>query len=561
MQSQTVGQSRQPGDGGVPEFRADLLNTAGGGVDEFVLDDRPMKGRLSVPSSIGGLASGLDTAQIISAILQGERAGRVRIEQRQARHNQELTAWQDVDSKLGGLKTALGVFSSTNTLETGKATTNDEWLAAVTTGVGVQPGSFSFNIQQLAAAHQRMAKDFTTAGDLTGAGKAFVGTGVADKGLTLTDGSSLVAGKYEIDVRSKSGGNAVISFAGFEQTVADTGSITLSDGNGRTATFNAASLKVGKAQLAVAEADATTTIGQLATKLNALSAGITAAAIDVGSGANPVNFVVSATTTGVANALTIDFSALTGFGGHAFADLRAAANSRLLLADGVTTFERSTNQITDLLPGATIALKMAEPETTVTVAAERDLDGVVNATKAAIDALNSAVSSLKRNSSFDVASKKSQALAGDARVRRVADALRDGMHYVDSGQAQQRLSQLGITVKSDTTYAFNETTFRAALASDYSGTLRLLAGDTVAGTAGAFPALMKAVEDMRSEGGTVAGAIASAKGSVDAVAKDLTAEDVRLALVEQRVRKQYTRLEQTMANLSSQAAGLARALG
>lgn len=514
-----------------------------------------------MPTSIGGLASGLDTAQIIEALMNGERIGRMRLEAKQGSVQRQLSVWQDLNTKLGAIATAAGAFAVGGTASGIVAASSAEDLVAVSSTSTATPSSFTFRVQQIAVAHQAMVSGFSSATTLVGAGRAVVSGGLAGLGATLTTSTGLAAGRYAFEVKSVSGATATVIFGGREQTVASTGSVTVDDGLGNSATLSATTLKVGKAAIGVAVTDSTTTLGQLAVKVNALNAGVSAAAIDLGNGsADPVDLVLSAAEAGTGNTFGVDFAGLGAFAGKPLTTLRAATDAQLLLADGVTTVTRGSNRITDVVLGATLDLLAADPTTDVRVTVAQDADRAVAAAKAVVDALTSVISTVKRNTSFNPATGTAATFTGDSRARRLSDQLSSVMAYTDTGQSTKVLSQIGVTLARTGTYTFDEAKFRRSLAEDNAGTMRLLAGDGAA-RAGAFAELKSSVEAMQAADGLVDGAIDAAQLNIASFDKRLTAFDRRLELIEKRIRKQYTSLETTMAQLKSQASGLSQALG
>lgn len=514
-----------------------------------------------MPNSVGGLASGLNTTDIINSLLTAEQATKTRLQGKQVTYQRQLSVWTDLSTKLGSLKTAADALSSPTKASAATAVSSNTDLVAATAGTGATPSSFTFRVQQLAASHQIMANGFASTSDVVGAGKGTVSAGLASVGLALTDATSLNQGKYEIEVKSISGGTATISFGGHEQTVSSSGTVNLTDGAGNSANFTIGTLQAGKASLGVVQTNLGSTLTDLATTINNLGVGVSAAAVNKNDGtATPASFVLSAREPGTAHALLVDFSGLSSMTGKTFTDLRAATDAKIVLADGTTTITRSTNRLTDVLPGVTLDLKSADASKDVTVSVAQDDQKLVDLAKTVVDSLNSVLAAIKKSSAVDPQAKTAATLAGDSRMRRVSDSLVESMRYSDSGQDKQVLTQLGITFGRDGTYALDDTKFRAALANDYAGTVRLLSGDG-ASRKGVFGTLATSVKNMLDNNGTVDGALDATRSSIAGLDSRISAEDTRLALVETRIRKQYTTLETSMQQLNAQKSNLASSLG
>ena len=516
-----------------------------------------------MPNSVGGMASGLNTSDIINSLLAAEQANRTRLQTRQGSYQKQLTVWQDLSTKLTALKVATEPFSLTNrstSAATTTATSSDDKLVLAKAGSTAPTANFTFRVKQLAASHQVIANGFTETTDPVGEGKAIVAAGLTTVGMTLVDTTNTAAGKYDIEVKAINGGTATVVFGGNEQTVASSGAVTLIDGAGNWTSVAIGTLRLGKASLGVVQTTGSSTLGELASLINNVGVGVSAAAINKKDGsASPTSLVLSAREAGTEHALTVDFAALGAVAGKTFDTLRAASDAQIVLADGVTTVTRSSNRITDLMPGVTLDLRTADAAKDVTVTVAQDDQKVVDAGKAVLDALNTLLVAIKKNTAFDAGARKAAAMSGDSRLRRVSDSVMASMRYSDSGQDKQVLAQIGLSLGRDGTYSLNETTFRNALSSDHAGTMRLLAGDGAA-RKGVFGTLTETAKGLLDNNGTVDGAIDATRSTIGSFTSRIEAEDERLSLVEKRIRRQYTNLETSMAQLTSQARGLNNAL-
>src|SRR4051794_4838795 len=105
--------------------------------------------------SIGGLASGLDTASIISGLMQIDKQPQVRIQQKIVVEQARQQALRDVLGQLNGLTTAfrnltdIGTWADTQTV----SSSDDAHVSATRTG-GAAPGAYTIDITQLARANQ-----------------------------------------------------------------------------------------------------------------------------------------------------------------------------------------------------------------------------------------------------------------------------------------------------------------------------------------------------------------------------------------------------------------------
>jgi flagellar hook-associated protein 2 len=134
-------------------------------------------------SSIGGLVSGLDTATIISQLMQVEAQTQTNLKSRVSTEQSTVKSLQDLNAKLAALTTSAGALAKStgwNPLTVTSSSAN----VSVTAGPSAQPGSFSFTVGQLARAH---SLTFTS----TAANSTVVTTGSTKVHLDRLDGTTL----------------------------------------------------------------------------------------------------------------------------------------------------------------------------------------------------------------------------------------------------------------------------------------------------------------------------------------------------------------------------------
>lgn len=136
--------------------------------------------------SIGGIASGLDTATMIRQLMDLERQPIVRFQQRQAELRQVDGAWSEIVTKVSAFRTALdAVRDASDWSSFLVASSSDEAAVTATATGGGAPGSVSFTVTSLASRHRlQTSGSFAAPTDL-------VGTGTFD--LTSADGTTTLA--------------------------------------------------------------------------------------------------------------------------------------------------------------------------------------------------------------------------------------------------------------------------------------------------------------------------------------------------------------------------------
>ena len=160
---------------------------------------------MSTPfASIGGIASGLDTANMIQQLMQLERQPMMAIQRRGQQYQRAHDAWGQITSKLSSLR------SATDTLRDPKAlgdtvkvsSSNDAVATATASGSGAQTGSVGLQVHQLAQAHQlALGGSFDSAKSPVGAGDLII----RDKDdaeaarITLGEGATLADAARALD--------------------------------------------------------------------------------------------------------------------------------------------------------------------------------------------------------------------------------------------------------------------------------------------------------------------------------------------------------------------------
>lgn len=500
-------------------------------------------------SSIDGLGSGLDTTAIISALMGAERLPADRLVAQRLTVLSRGTAWGQIGAGLSTLQGIADAITKGGTLGAATGTSSLPTTAAVTVGSGAQPGVHSLSVQALAAAGS-YSRDVASPTAAVGAGSLVASRGAAAVGIssvTAPAGASQAdTGTYALEVRSVTGSSAEVVLNGVATTV-DTsgGSFTLAG-----LQFSASALTVGKAEVTVARTAPTSTVADLAAAFNS-AAGVASATVltttDPGTGTTTTRLLLSSTATGTEGAVTTTVDGLTGLGAQA--TVRPPTDARFTL-DGLPDIVRSSNTVTDLLPGVTLDLVSANgPETTVTIA--KDAAAGTAAVKGLVDQLNSVLSLITKNSSYDVESKKSSPLTGDSTARQLTARLQSAVTDAGLG-ATSTLGALGISLQRDGTYRFDEAAFTASLTQDPTATTAL-----VGSLATGLSALAKA--STATDGITRRGA-QSATDLAASMRLQLDSMEARLQLTETRLRRTFTALDTALGSLRNQGSWLSSQL-
>jgi flagellar hook-associated protein 2 len=134
-------------------------------------------------ASIGGLVSGLDTATIISQLMQLEAQPQTRLRSRVSSEQTALTALQALNTKLSTLATKAAGLAKTAGWGVSTATTDNPKVSA-TAAAGATPASLTFQVEQTASRSQAVFAATASRTDV-------VATPGVDVTLTYTDGRAV----------------------------------------------------------------------------------------------------------------------------------------------------------------------------------------------------------------------------------------------------------------------------------------------------------------------------------------------------------------------------------
>jgi flagellar hook-associated protein 2 len=145
--------------------------------------------------SVGGLATGLDTNEIITKLLQLERRPVALLERELAATEATKTSIGTVSSKLSALKTAVDALKTIDDVLVRKATSSEETVLTAAAGAGAARGSTTLTVTQLArasAAGSTVGVDAATSVIAAGAGsfQFQVGAGAVQT-VNVTAGTTL----------------------------------------------------------------------------------------------------------------------------------------------------------------------------------------------------------------------------------------------------------------------------------------------------------------------------------------------------------------------------------
>ncbi len=416
--------------------------------------------------SIDGLASNLNTTEIINSILEYERRPAMLMEQQQALKTREITTFNALAAKMLALQTSINALNGDEAFTQADILISNDQLLSATANGRVGNGSYSLNILSLAQNHQIASHGFDDPSQsVMGTGTITLALG-NDSPTTLTidsDNNSLVGIKEAIN-EAGIGITASIINDGSQSnpyrlvvTGEETGrenqiSITSSLSGGLDIDFETAAFDNPEINSFSSQATSQVSLGAAASfsgstnktySFTVAGAGVQT----VGAGNITINWtdgeasgsiVVSQADTEVIGPDGMKLSFADGdlvagdtFDVSTFAPvLQQASDARVSIgseANGGSPLvvSASTNQIEDLIPGLTLDLKGVTTESTgpVTIKTGLDTEAVKGKIQTFINAYNDVKDFIDNQNKYDADSEVGGILLGDLTLMSIQSRL------------------------------------------------------------------------------------------------------------------------------------------
>jgi flagellar hook-associated protein 2 len=359
--------------------------------------------------------------------------------------------------------------------------------------------------------------------------------------LSVSNDGTALAGEYKITNVTLASPQVITSnidtsaYTSINSSIGSTGSITILGNTITPTTFTVA--------------------GIVEAINNANISGVSATMANLGTSAAPDYQIRIANTS--STPATVGLSVGNDFSGLAFTSADAVAGS--LTING-TTVARSSNTITDLVPGLTINL-VGTGNSTITVA--QDNSALSSKISAFVTAFNTLDKSLKDISSYDATAKKGAALYGDSAINSLRREIRSiiiSTLGVDATTSYNRLSQVGVSFKSDGTLSLDSTALNAAVSANFNKVAKLFSGTGVSTDSLGLHGFAYQLNTVLTTATGIDGSITNRKSNLQSDVRRLQAkaeqEQLRLADLQQMYQKQYTALDRTVSSLNSMASYL-----
>ncbi len=466
--------------------------------------------------SVGGLASGIDTASLITKLMEAERRPQKILQKKVTTAQSQISVFNQLSSALNSFKTVASGMSSPSGFISRSSSVTDSTVASATVTSAALPGSHAIQITSLAQ-FQRQISDssYASSSDLN------------FKSGTITIGKT---GSPDVPV-----------------------SITIAEGQN--------------------------SLSGIISAINGSAANVSASMINDGNGyrliltgkdTNNYTIDTSGLTTDPAAPNGDAYAAPTFLNGTGY----LAGNPASFSVDGIA-MTRTSNSVSDVIPGVTFnLLKGGGSSTTLTVAS--DTNDVTTKINSFVSSYNSAMTLLSKQSNYDTTTKSAGTLAGDYTVRDIKNQLQSVISSAVSGVNSNIsvLSSIGISTNyADGTLKIDSAKLADALKTNFDSVADLFTHNS--GVTG-LPANQYGIAQQLStkldtithiyEGSdsTSNGKIASRiKGLNDLISdtnKRISVMEDQLAQKQLQLKKQFTAMEKLVSSLTSSGNQLISAL-
>lgn len=382
--------------------------------------------------------------------------------------------------------------------------------------------------------------------------------------VKVSTGAGAVAGSYAVNVNRLAVGQTVTS------TVQPTSASTLGEGTltielgawGAGEPAAGFTAKAGSSAVSITIGAGETSLSAIRDKINSAGAGITASLVSDASG---TRLSLRSQATGGENAFRIsvaetnpdgdDAAGLSALGYDAsaatspMARSMTAANAELTV-NGIA-LSSTSNTLTNVVDGLTLTLiKPTGGDVDVSVAT--DTPSAKTAITEFVAAFNTLAGFIRTQTAYNADSKSGGALQGDQGTLSLQSQLRAVLNQGSSASSTwSRLSDIGLTLKSDGTLETNATRLDNALG-NLPELKKLMAGDGSTTAEMGFVRRFKNLADAAlGSSGVFESRSAGLQASVVRNTKDQDAMELRLEKTRLRLQAQYSALDTKMATLNN----------
>ena len=374
----------------------------------------------------------------------------------------------------------------------------------------------------------------------------------SDPGVSVSTSGGAIEGDYDVVVSSLARRQVTAStstYASTDAIVATGGALTLTGADGTSTTISVSAVM---------------TVKGLVDAINAShDAPVTASLVQSTPGSYQI--VLTGRHSGASNGFTVAASGLTGGAGLAFTDTDGNGVSGDTEADNVQNARNAeltvnglaivsaSNDINDVVPGATLTLTKEDATKTVAVTVSRDTAASTERVQKLIDSYNDLVSFINDQRTATIGGKTS--ISRDPLVNSLKNSLRAALlgPYANSG-GFTRLAEVGIGFDRSGKMVLDKDTFENAVNGETGSLETLFNGDD--GKSGAFGAVEALIKDYTKSGGLVANVRDRLTAQMQSLATRIDTFTEQLERRRETLQREYQAADEAMAQLNAQSASL-----
>ena len=283
------------------------------------------------------------TTQIITGYMSIARQPEQNLLNQNTKTQQQLAAWQDLNTRVLALQTDSNSIASVAGFQAKTATSSQPDIVGVTASTDATAGTYYVTVDNTAKSHQIASQTFSGLDSAVGSGT-----------IKVTLDSTTV------DINIDSSNNTLVGVK-----------------------------------------DA----------INKANAGVTASVVNQGTTSNPqYSLILTSNQTGTDHKMIVD-AGTTGLQINSDQDgngdrtlVQAAGDAEIML--GSLKFTRSSNSISDIIPGITLNLSNADPKTTVKIDISQDTQSAKTAVRNFVNQYNDIMTTIKNDTSYRYADRE-----------------------------------------------------------------------------------------------------------------------------------------------------------
>lgn len=458
-----------------------------------------------------GVGAGFDTESIVTKLVALEKAPAQKIQSENNKLNTKLSTWGRIQGAFATLRDASAALNRDSFWRATSVTSSDPSSVAVTTSPGAPAGAYSVSVSALASSQ-------------------FV--------------SSAAFNSSPSNAWSGGDGNIRITFGTFGSEPGPPPAVTFA-------------AKAAAAEVNIAIGPGDNTLEKIRDRINSANAGVTASLVSDAAGTR----LVMRGPSGESNAFTISVTEGTTPGLSALAyDPRTGATSNMTRnqtagnaqanINGISISSES-NSLSNVLDGLSLQLNKVT-SSAVDVTVRQDQASIRSGVESFQKAYNDLVGLIRVQTLYDESSKTAGPLQGDSTATGLLRQLRGlvGSSSTASG-VFNRLSAVGFDIRTDGTLAINSGKLSQSM-DNLPELQKLFSADSTdpnaQGMARRFQALASQIV---GADGVISSRQEGLRATIKRNGDKIERLEDRVALVEARLRKQYTALDNSMGNLNA----------